>query len=132
MPTAVEKHNATGRRKEATARVRLTPGAGTITINGRPIDEFLRRETLKMILMQPLQLTDTAAKFDVAVNVAGGGLAGQAGAIRHGIARALLDVSPEHRAVLKKAGMLTRDSREVERKKYGRPKARKRFQYSKR
>ncbi len=121
-----------GRRKEAVARVRLSPGTGNITINGRTMDEYFGRETSKMILVEPLKLVDQMGKFDVFVNAAGGGLSGQAGAIRHGISRALCDLNPEFRPVLKKAGFMTRDARAVERKKYGRPGARKRFQFSKR
>jgi len=121
-----------GRRKESVARVRIAPGTGNITINGRTMDEYFGRETSKMILVEPLKLVDQMGKLDVLVNAAGGGLSGQAGAIRHGISRALCDMNPEFRPVLKKAGFLTRDARAVERKKYGRPGARKRFQFSKR
>jgi small subunit ribosomal protein S9 len=121
-----------GRRKEAVARVRLTPGTGNITVNGRTMDEYFGRETSKMILVEPLKLVDQMGKVDIAVNANGGGLSGQAGAIRHGISRALVDLNPEWRSILKKAGFLTRDARAVERKKYGRPGARKRFQFSKR
>lgn len=121
-----------GRRKEAVARVRLTPGTGNITVNGRTMDEYFGRETSKMILVEPLKLVDQMGKLDVAVNANGGGLSGQAGAIRHGISRALVDLNSEWRPILKKAGFLTRDARAVERKKYGRPGARKRFQFSKR
>jgi small subunit ribosomal protein S9 len=121
-----------GRRKESIARVRLVPGTGNITINGRTMDEYFGRETSKMILVEPLKLTDQVGKVDVHVTANGGGLSGQAGAIRHGISRALVDLNAEFRPVLKKAGFLTRDARAVERKKYGRPGARKRFQFSKR
>jgi small subunit ribosomal protein S9 len=121
-----------GRRKEAVARVRLSPGTGNITINGRTMDEYFGRETSKMILVEPLKLVDQMGKVDVFANAKGGGLSGQAGAIRHGISRALCELNPEFRAVLKKAGFMTRDARAVERKKYGRPGARKRFQFSKR
>ena len=121
-----------GRRKESVARVRLVPGTGNITINGRTMDEYFCRETSKMILVEPLKLTDQVGKVDVHVTANGGGLSGQAGAIRHGISRALVDLNAEFRPVLKKAGFLTRDARAVERKKYGRPGARKRFQFSKR
>jgi small subunit ribosomal protein S9 len=121
-----------GRRKEAVARVRLTPGTGNITVNGRTMDEYFGRETSKMILVEPLKLVDQMGKLDVAVNANGGGLSGQAGAIRHGISRALVELNSEWRPILKKAGFLTRDARAVERKKYGRPGARKRFQFSKR
>jgi small subunit ribosomal protein S9 len=121
-----------GRRKESVARVRIAPGTGNITINGRTMDEYFGRETSKMILVEPLKLVDQMGKLDVFVNAKGGGLSGQAGAIRHGISRALCDINPEFRPVLKKAGFMTRDARAVERKKYGRPGARKRFQFSKR
>jgi small subunit ribosomal protein S9 len=121
-----------GRRKEAIARVRLSPGTGNITINGRTMDEYFGRETSKMILVEPLKLVDQMGKLDVFANAKGGGLSGQAGAIRHGISRALVELNPEFRPVLKKAGFMTRDARAVERKKYGRPGARKRFQFSKR
>ncbi len=123
---------ATGRRKSAVARTRLKPGTGRIIINKRDIDEYFGRETDKMILRQPLQVTETEDKFDIFVNVRGGGTTGQAGAIRHGIARALLEFDPELRPVLKKGGFLTRDPRVKERKKYGQPGARAKFQYSKR
>jgi small subunit ribosomal protein S9 len=122
----------TGRRKESVARVRLVPGTGTITVNGRTLDQYFGRETSKMILVEPLKLVDQMGKMDVFVNANGGGLSGQAGAIRHGISRALSVLNPEWRPALKKAGFLTRDARAVERKKYGRPGARKRFQFSKR
>ncbi len=121
-----------GRRKDAVARVRLSPGSGNITINGRTMDEYFGRETSKMILVEPLKLVDQMGKLDVFVNARGGGLSGQAGAIRHGITRALMEINPEYRAVLKKAGFVTRDARKVERKKYGHKKARKSFQFSKR
>ena len=121
-----------GRRKDAVARVRLAPGTGNITINGRTLDAYFGRETSKMILVEPLKLVDQMGKLDVFVTARGGGLSGQAGAIRHGITRALLELNPEYRAVLKKAGFMTRDARKVERKKYGQPGARKRFQFSKR
>ncbi len=130
MATAAQ--NATGRRKEAVARVRLSPGAGNITVNGRPIDEYFGRETSKMILTEPLKILEQTDKLDIDVSVRGGGLSGQAGAIRHGLSRALCEYNPDFRPVLKKAGFLTRDARVVERKKYGRPGARKRFQFSKR
>ncbi len=121
-----------GRRKESVARVRLTPGTGNITINDRPMDNYFGRETSKMILVEPLKLVDQMGKLDVFVTVCGGGLSGQAGAIRHGISRALVELNPEFRPVLKKAGFVTRDARAVERKKYGQPGARRRFQFSKR
>jgi len=129
---ATQIQTATGRRKEAVARVRLQPGTGVITVNKRPIDAYFGRETSKMILVEPLKLLEQHDKLDIAVNVCGGGLSGQAGAIRHGITRALVEYNPEFRPALKKAGFLTRDARVVERKKYGRPGARKRFQFSKR
>ena len=122
----------TGRRKHSVARVRLYPGSGNVTINGRSIDEYFGLETLKLIVRQPLELTETAAQFDVVCTVAGGGVTGQAGAIRHGAARALLQFNPELRAALKKAGFLTRDPRMKERKKYGLKAARRAPQFSKR
>ena len=126
------QYYGTGRRKTAVARVYLRPGAGSITVNRRDFDNFFPNQVLKMVIRQPLLLTETADKFDILVNVSGGGASGQAGAIRHGIARALLEYNPELRPRLKSAGLLTRDARQVERKKYGQPKARKRFQFSKR
>ncbi len=133
MPIHSEKgFYATGRRKESTARVWLKEGTGVVIINDRPIDEYFGRETSKMILHQPLQVLEQLGKVDITVNVRGGGLSGQAGAIRHGLARALCEFNPEFRAPLKKAGFLTRDARVVERKKYGQPGARRRFQFSKR
>ena len=122
----------TGRRKESVARVRLVPGKGKITINGKTIEEFFGLETLRMIVKQPLVLTNNEAKYDIIAKVIGGGYTGQAGAIRHGLSRALLQVNEENRAVLKKAGFLTRDPRMKERKKYGLKKARKAPQFSKR
>ena len=123
----------TGRRKSSIARVRLTDGKGKITINGKDIEEFFGEETLKVIVRQPLTITDTLGKFDVDAKVTGGGFSGQAAAVRHGIARALNEANrEEYRDVLKKAGLLTRDSREKERKKYGLKKARKAPQFSKR
>jgi len=130
---AKEQYCGTGRRKSSVARVRLVPGNGKITINKRDIDEYFGLETLKLIVRQPLALTNTAAKFDVIVTVEGGGFTGQAGAIRHGIARALLEVDTDaYRADLKAAGYLTRDSRMKERKKYGLKGARRAPQFSKR
>ncbi len=129
---ATQANITVGRRKESVARVRLVPGTGNVTINGRTMDEYFGRETSKMILIEPLKLVDQLGKVDVFVTANGGGLSGQAGAIRHGISRALCDLNAEFRPVLKKAGFLTRDARAVERKKYGRPGARKRFQFSKR
>jgi small subunit ribosomal protein S9 len=122
----------TGRRKEATARVWISAGSGQVEINGRTMDEYFGRETSKMIINQPLQLLEQVGKVDIRVNVTGGGLSGQAGAIRHGLARALVALNPDFRPALKKAGFLTRDPRAVERKKYGQPGARRRFQFSKR
>jgi small subunit ribosomal protein S9 len=123
---------STGRRKTSVARVYLVPGEGRVLINKKDADEYLGRATLKMIIMQPFEVTGTMGEYDVKVNVNGGGISGQAGAIKHGISRALLKVSDEHRKPLKKAGYLTRDAREVERKKYGQRGARARFQFSKR
>jgi len=123
---------STGRRKEAVARVWMMPGSGKILINHRDIDHYFGRATSKMILRQPLELTETTARWDIYVNVAGGGLSGQADAIQHGITRSLMKINASFRPALKKAGFITRDSRIVERKKYGRHKARKRPQYSKR
>ena len=122
----------TGRRKSSTARVWMRPGDGKITINKRPIDEYFGRETLKMVLRQPLELVEQLDKMDLVVNVSGGGLSGQAGAIRHGLSRALVSFNEEFRSLLKAEGMLTRDSRKVERKKYGLKKARRAKQFSKR
>lgn len=126
------QYYGTGRRKTAVARVYLRPGSGKITVNRRDFDEYFPNQVLKMVIRQPLLLTETAEKFDILVNVQGGGPTGQAGAIRHGISRALLEYNGELRPRLKSVGFLTRDARKVERKKYGRPKARKRFQFSKR
>ena len=128
----VTQYYGTGRRKGATARVYLRPGTGKITVNRRDFDHYFPNEMVKMIIRQPLVLTESADKFDVFVRVGGGGMTGQAGAMRDGIARALCDYNAEFRPTLKKAGFLTRDPREVERKKYGQPGARKRFQFSKR
>lgn len=127
-----DKFYGTGRRKKSIARVYLVPGKGNITINKRSIDEYLGLETLKVIVRQPLVATDTLDKFDVIVNVHGGGYTGQAGAIRHGVARALLNVDASYRPILKKAGYLTRDPRMKERKKYGLKAARRAPQFSKR
>lgn len=123
---------ATGRRKEATARVWVKTGTGNMIVNGRPLNEYFGRETSIMIINQPLQVLEQVSKIDMTVNVRGGGLSGQAGAIRHGLSRALTRLNPEYRSPLKKAGFLTRDSRAVERKKSGQPGARRRFQFSKR
>ena len=129
---ATTKYYGTGRRKSSVARVYLVPGTGKITINKRDIDEYLGLETLKVVVRQPLVATETLGKFDVLVNVKGGGYTGQAGAIRHGIARALNEADADFRPILKKAGFLTRDSRMKERKKYGLKKARRAPQFSKR
>lgn len=132
MAERTTAHAATGKRKTAVARVRLLPGDGKVTVNRRTLDEYFGRPTLRMIVNQPLELTSTKGSFDVAANVIGGGVSAQASAIRHGITRALMEANPDFRPALKKAGFVTRDPREVERKKYGRHKARKRPQYSKR
>lgn len=129
---AVQTYYGTGRRKSSTARVHLVPGKGSITINQRTIDQYFGRETARMVVRQPLAAIDMEGKFDVIVNVAGGGPSGQAGAIRHGITRALMKYDGALRPTLRKAGYVTRDARAVERKKYGLHKARKRPQYSKR
>jgi small subunit ribosomal protein S9 len=129
---AEQRFYATGKRKSAIARVWLKPGTGHVVINHKPIDQYIDRETSKMVVFQPLALTGTFGKMDVMVTVHGGGISGQAGAIKHGISKALLEYNPEFREVLKRAGFLTRDSRVKERKKYGQPGARARFQYSKR
>ena len=129
---ALEQYYSTGRRKSSVARVYLRPGSGEIVVNKKSFDAYFARETLKMIIRQPLDLTETTNRYDILINVRGGGLAGQAGAIRHGIARALQEADEALRPVLKKAKMLTRDSRRVERKKYGQPGARKHYQFSKR
>jgi small subunit ribosomal protein S9 len=130
-----KQQHQVGKRKNAVARVYLRSRAtetGVIRINDRAFEEYFPRPTARMLIMQPLELTSTVGRFDIKVNVAGGGLSGQAGAVKHGIARALLEVDPAFRPILKKAGHLTRDSREVERKKYGLAGARRRYQYSKR
>ena len=129
---AVQSHYGTGRRKTSAARVFIKPGSGEIVVNGRPLDTFFGRETARMIVRQPLTVAEAEGKFDVHVTVSGGGTTGQAGAIRHGITRALMAYDESLRKALRKAGFVTRDAREVERKKYGRHKARKRPQYSKR
>ena len=130
MPS--NRYYATGRRKEATARVWISPGTGNISVNGKELDTYFVRPVLRMILQQPFGATEAEGKFDVMCTVRGGGKSGQAGAIRHGIARALATADTDYRPILKKAGMLTRDARAVERKKYGQPGARKKFQFSKR
>jgi len=127
-----QQNYGTGRRKSATARVYLRPGKGAITVNGRPVDEFFSRETGRMIVRQPLELTNMLTNFDITVNVDGGGESGQAGAVRHGITRALIEHDAGLKGMLKKAGLVTRDAREVERKKVGLHKARRRHQFSKR
>ena len=132
MPAAAKFNYGTGRRKTSAARVFLKPGTGKITVNDRPLDEFFGRETGRMIVRQPLETVQLANKFDITVTVAGGGITGQAGAIRHGITRALMEYDPELRKPLRVAGFVTRDAREVERKKVGRRKARRGTQYSKR
>jgi small subunit ribosomal protein S9 len=123
---------ATGRRKTAVARVNLIPGEGRVLVNRRPIEDYFRRPTSRMLVNQPFEVTGTSGRFDVSANVRGGGISAQASAVRHGITRALLLTNPDYRQPLKKAGFVTRDPRAVERKKYGRHKARKRPQYSKR
>jgi small subunit ribosomal protein S9 len=127
-----EKYYATGKRKTTVARVWLKPGGGTIEVNKRAFDDYFPRETLRMTVLQPFELTNTMGQFDVYVNVNGGGMSGQAGAIKHGISKALLTYNEKYREVLKKAGFITRDPRVKERKKYGQRGARARFQYSKR
>jgi small subunit ribosomal protein S9 len=129
---AVTPHYATGRRKSASARVYMQPGTGRITVNERPLDEFFGRETGRMIVRQPLEVVQMTSQFDFKVHVSGGGITGQAGAIRHGIARALMEYDESLRKPLRQAGFVTRDAREVERKKVGRRKARRGTQYSKR
>ncbi|MFC0283710.1 30S ribosomal protein S9 [Camelimonas abortus] len=129
---ALGRAYATGKRKNAIARVYIRPGSGKITVNERPVEVYFARPVLRMLINQPLELTNRAGQFDVTVTVTGGGLSGQAGAVRHGIAKALTYYEPELRPALKKEGFLTRDSRVVERKKYGRAKARRSFQFSKR
>ena len=128
----IERFRATGRRKRAVARVILLSGEGKITINKRLFENYFSRETDRLIIMQPFAVTNTSGKFDVRANVNGGGTTGQAGAIRHGISRALILTDSSYRATLKSGGFLTRDARRKERKKYGQKRARKRFQYSKR
>ncbi len=126
------QYYGTGRRKTSTARVYLRPGSGEIKINRRAFEDYFPNEALRMIIRQPLNLTDTFGKFDILVNVLGGGTAGQAGAVRHGITRALMEFNPDLRPALKKVGLVTRDPRQKERKKYGQKGARARFQFSKR
>ena len=132
MPKKSENWSAIGRRKSSVARVQMASGKGIFIVNKRPIENYFGRDTLKMVLGQPLELMQLSGKYDITVKVSGGGLSGQAGAIRLGISRCIEKINPDNRLSLKQAGMLTRDSREVERKKYGRPGARKKFQFSKR
>ena len=129
---SITQYYGTGRRKTSVARVYLRPGKGEIVVNRTPIEDYFNRESVKQVLKQPLALTGSLENFDILVNVQGGGKNGQAGAVRLGIARALCEANPENRAVLKSNGLLTRDARKVERKKYGQPGARKKFQFSKR
>lgn len=132
MVTSVTKYYATGKRKTSIARVWILPGDGRIFVNKKPVEEYFLRDTSLMIIKQPFELTGTWGRFDVRATVVGGGLSGQAGAVRHGISKALLEVDPGYRGELKKAGLITRDSRVKERKKYGFKAARKSFQFSKR
>jgi len=132
MPDPSKSIYATGRRKHAVARVWMQPGSGKVDINRRTLEDYFGRETSRMVFRQALELTETTGRFDVFVNVSGGGLSGQADAIRHGISRVLIKVDPSYRPALKKAGYLTRDARQKERKKYGQRGARARFQFSKR
>jgi small subunit ribosomal protein S9 len=127
-----DRHYATGKRKNAIARVWLAAGSGKIEINDRPMDDYFGRQTSRMVLLQPFELTQTLGRFDIVASVKGGGLSGQAGAVKHGISKALLSVDPAFRSILKSAGFLTRDSRIKERKKYGKRGARASFQFSKR
>ena len=129
---AEEIYHAVGKRKTAVARVWMKPGSGNISINNRTVEDYITRESGRELIKQPLEITDTMGKYDIVVNVRGGGVFGQAGAIRHGISRALVEINPEFRLPLKKADLMTRDPRMKERKKYGQPGARARFQYSKR
>ena len=132
MPKKSDSWSAIGRRKSSIARVNMSSGKGAFIVNNRPIDNYFGRDTLKMVMDQPLELLQLTGKYDISAKVNGGGLSGQAGAIRLGIARCIEKINPDNRLSLKQAGMLTRDSREVERKKYGQPGARKKFQFSKR
>ena len=132
MITATQSNYGTGRRKSAVARVYIKSGNGAIVVNGKPVDEFFSRETGRMLVRQPREITELLTNFDISANVTGGGESGQAGAVRHGIARALVDYDASLKPALRKAGLITRDAREVERKKVGLRKARKRPQYSKR
>jgi small subunit ribosomal protein S9 len=126
------EYNATGRRKTSVARVSISPGNGRIVVNKKPVDTYFPRETLRMMIRQPIELAGITGKYNITAKVTGGGLTGQAGAVRHGIARAIVDMNSDLRLRLKKEGFLTRDPREKERKKYGQKGARKRFQFSKR
>jgi small subunit ribosomal protein S9 len=132
MAKTTEEHWATGRRKSATARVRIKPGKGKIEVNHRPVEAYFQEDAMRGYIMQPLVLTGMSEQFDISANIKGGGVVGQAGALRHGIARALQTANAELRMILKESGMLTRDARVKERKKYGQPGARKKFQFSKR
>jgi small subunit ribosomal protein S9 len=132
MTQTQQRYYATGKRKSAIARVYMKAGSGNIVVNKRSYEEYFTRPSLKMIIRQPFEITGKNGQFDLYVNVSGGGVAGQAGAVKHGISKALLEYDVQLRPILKKAGFLTRDAREVERKKYGQPGARKRFQFSKR
>lgn len=132
MAVAAQPNYGTGRRKTAVARVRIRPGSGKILVNDKPVDEFFSRETGRMLVRQPLEVTNLQSAFDIFVNVRGGGESGQAGAVRHGIARALIEYDASLKPALRQAGLVTRDAREVERKKVGLHKARRRKQYSKR
>jgi small subunit ribosomal protein S9 len=132
LPEAVRQPSATGRRKTSVARVILVPGTGQFRINGRTLEDYFPRESLRSMIQVPLQLAGIAGRYDVTASLSGGGVAGQAGALRHGISRAVQLLDPGHRPVIKKAGLLTRDARMVERKKYGQRGARARFQFSKR
>ena len=132
MPKKSASWSAIGRRKSSIARVNMSSGKGAFIVNNRPIENYFGRDTLKMVMGQPLELLQLTGKYDISAKVNGGGLSGQAGAIRLGIARCIEKINPDNRLSLKQAGMLTRDSREVERKKYGQPGARKKFQFSKR
>lgn len=132
MEHAEEKFYATGKRKEAIAKVWIQPGSGKITVNSKEVREYFMRDSLVMNIKQPLDVTSTTESYDISARIKGGGLSGQAGALRLGVSRALIEADPGHRPALKRAGFLTRDARVVERKKYGRPGARKRFQFSKR
>jgi small subunit ribosomal protein S9 len=132
LPDAAREPSATGRRKTSVARVTLVPGTGQFRINGRTLEDYFPRESLRSMIQVPLQLAGVAGRYDVTASLSGGGVAGQAGALRHGISRAIQQLDPGHRPVIKKAGLLTRDARMVERKKYGQRGARARFQFSKR